>query len=66
MSLEERAYADKLTWVLLAKLKKILDSKDSDTKTINSAAQDLKEYGVKVFSECQQRKEDTEKEDEDE
>ena len=50
----------------LAKLKKILDSKDSDTKTINSAAQDLKEYGVKVFSECQQRKEDTEKEDEDE
>ena len=47
----------------LAKLKKILDSKDSDTKTINSAAQDLKEYGVKVFSECQQRKEDTEKED---
>ena len=53
----------------LANLRKILDSKDSDAKTINSAAQDLKEYGDKVFSECQQRKEgaeedDTEKEDE--
>ena len=41
----------------LANLRKILDSKDSDAKTINSAAQDLKEYGDKVFSECQQRKE---------
>ena len=53
----------------MANLRKILDSKDSDAKTINSAAQDLKEYGDKVFSECQQRKEgaeedDTEKEDE--
>ncbi|HZJ57258.1 MAG TPA: LCP family protein [Clostridia bacterium] len=47
----------------LANLNKIIGDKNSDAKTINSASQDLKEYGDKVFSDCKQRKEDADKED---